>query len=204
MKNIWIVGSSHGVKIGTELVEVIGDQQNYTIRNFSKSGAKFENLIWPNPNSVNKEDTILIIPFGNNLLKGYSKKISGNWHLTKYIPQTRLHLSLLITKLYIKCFDYPCKILVITNFYRLLCCPVHKYPGWLKFQYEVNREIEKELSVLAPQVKVLDHRALIDQRPGKKKAKQDMRYYVSLQYDNVHFKDYRVIASNILREISQS
>jgi hypothetical protein len=204
MKNIWIVGSSHGVKIGAELGKVIGDQQNYTIRNFSKSGAKFENLIWPNPNSVNKEDTILVIPFGNNLLKGYSKKILGNWHLTKYIPQTRLHLSYLITKLYIKCFEYPCRILVITNFYRLLCCPVHKYPGWLKFQYEVNREIEKELSVLAPQVKVLDHRALIDQRPGKKKAKQDMRYYVSLQYDNVHFKDYRAIASNILREVSQS
>ncbi len=52
MKNIWIIGSSHGVKIGAELGKVIGDQQSYTIRNFSKSGAKFENLIWPNPNSV--------------------------------------------------------------------------------------------------------------------------------------------------------
>jgi len=39
MKNIWIVGSSHGVKIGAELGKVIGDQQSYTIRNFSKSGA---------------------------------------------------------------------------------------------------------------------------------------------------------------------
>ncbi len=27
MKNIWIVGSSHGVKVGTELGKVIGDQQ---------------------------------------------------------------------------------------------------------------------------------------------------------------------------------
>ncbi len=201
MKNIWIVGSSHGVRLGVELKKIVGDQQNFTVRNFSKSGAKYANLIWPVSSKVSSEDTIIVLPFGNNLLKGASRKVSGSWHLTKYLPQSRAKLSQLITELWAKTFDYSCRILVVTNFYRLLCCQTHTYPGWLKFQIEVNKEIEKELCELAPLVRVIDHRAIVDDRPGKRLAKQNIKYYISLQYDNVHFKDYKVIANNIFKEV---
>ena len=199
MRKIWIVGSSHGVYLGSELEKIARESSDptFVVRNFSHRGAKYEQLIWPKVSEVKETDVIIVIPFGNDLLRGYSVKRRGFWHLEKFFPQTNRKFVELYLYLYHDCSKYSCKILVLSNFYRMFCCELHKHHGWLKYQYIRNRELQQELADLEPRVRVLDHRALVDDRAGKKRAKQNIHYYTSLQRDNVHFRRYDIIAKNV-------
>ena len=205
MNTLWIVGSSHGVRIGKELKKiVIPAADAFEIKNLSKRGARYEQLNWPNPDQVGVNDVILVIPFGNNLVKrGSVKRENGIWHLTDYQPESETRLQTLAENLKGKCTKYTCKVFIVTNFYRLFCCNLHIHPGWLVFQKKFNISLENRFKRLNnPNIRVLDHRYLVDGTSGGKQAKRSVHYYMSLQYDSVHFRDYHCIANSILMEIA--
>ena len=205
MNTLWIVGSSHGVRIGDAMKRKLLDTDNLTVQNLSKRGARYEQLNWPNPDQVSLDDILLIIPFGNNLVKRGSVKMENRmWHLTNYQPESETRLQILADNLEKKCLLYTCKVFIVTNFYRLFCCRLHTHPGWLVFQKKFNISLEKRFKTLNnPNIRVLDHRYLVDGTSGGKQARLDVKYYITLQYDSVHFRNYNCIAGSILMEIAR-
>ena len=194
---LWIVGSSHGVRLGRELEKIPDIREKYEIKNYSIRGCKYENLVFPAVDKVEKGDLLIILPFGNNIIRKGVSFYGGKFHLTKYCPISLKEYQDLCEDLYQKTLLYSGNILIISNFYRHLCCPVHTYKGWISLQRKFNNLLKEKFAGLESiGIKVLDHLRLVHAYLGVRKVKQ-LGVYSGLQVDAVHFKDYSVIARNV-------
>jgi hypothetical protein len=194
---LYVLGGSHAIHLSRELQKRTELTSKYDLKVFAKGGALYRNLIFPKVSAVHPDDFIIIIPLGNDLLKkGSVEKTDGIFHLVKYMPLEDPVYTKYCQDLLEKTRAYPCKILVITSFYRLFCCETHKHPGWLKLQVARNKELTQTFEG-EERVKVLDHRSIIDRRAGKRLASKNIPYYISLQRDAVHFKSYVPMAEKV-------
>jgi hypothetical protein len=87
---LFVLGSSHGKRLAMALQKITELSQEYKIENYAKSGARFENMDFPNLEKLTDRDVIIIQIFGNNFLKKFIKIkfINGKKQmlLTKYVP----------------------------------------------------------------------------------------------------------------------
>ena len=188
---LYLVGASHGVKIGDSLRKIPGVTDSFELKIFSIRGARFSSLVFPSEKICKEQDILCIIPFGNDLIERnsvFKNHRDGRFHLVKYKPIRLTKLHRLCVELLHKLQKFPGKIFVIDNFFRLLCCKSHFYSNWLNFQKTVNREIRDWFSsIKTVKVTLIDHRDLISK--NRKKSK-NIAYYISLQQDSVHFSNY--------------
>jgi hypothetical protein len=126
---------------------------------------------------------------------------AGHYHILDYQPITDDEYKVLVNELKEKISKYSCKIVIVTNFYRYFC-PCHITSGWLGLQRRCNGELAA-LEDIERKIFVLKHFLLVDSHQSKRKASRDIEYYTSLQYDNLHFPDYHVIARNVCDFVSK-
>jgi hypothetical protein len=158
-------------------------------------GARFADLFWPQ--TVQRDDFLVVIPFGNDLhIRRFvrfdpSQKV---FHLDRFVPYPDEYWNNLLAQLQGRLAGKNCKIAVINNFYRHLCCNAHRHKGWLSYQTKINKKIQDLFENTL--VKVIDHRLLLD---DPRILKKNLKRYRRLQGDAVHFRDYLPIAKNLLR-----
>jgi len=198
MKKIFLIGASHGVRLGRELEKISEIREQYEIRNFSIRGCKYENLVFPSAEKVKEEDLVILIPFGNNIVKRGVSFYEGQFHLTEYFPTSLEEYQDLCEDLYKRTLLYSCKVLIISNFYRHICCRDHLYPGWISHQRKFNTLLKDKFKGLESKVRVLDHLKLVHAYLNVRKVKQ-LTVYRELQVDAIHFKNYKVIARNVYK-----
>jgi len=90
----------------------------------------------------------------------------------------------------------PCKVFIVENFFRLLCCDLHQHKNWVSYQNSINKNL-CEFFARINSVTVLKHREIVD-LDHKKGNHRKIEEYKKLQYDAVHFRNYSVIARKIL------
>jgi stalled ribosome alternative rescue factor ArfA len=193
--HIILVGASHGWRLFRSLKRIPGYGITFTVTCLCVRGAKFADLNWPQ--TVKESDFLVVIPFGNDVTNRKNIKFdreTGIIHLVKFVPHEKEHWKFLFTKLQQKLSDKNCKILVIDNFYRHLCCDTHRHKGWLSYQTQINKELREQFK--DSQIKVVDHRYLLS---NPRICKANVLEYRKLQGDSVHFRDYSPIAENLLK-----
>jgi len=185
--NFHIVGASHAARLGKVLPKTtlpVDEDSNsqealaISVSNLGKPGRRFKELIWPEVGKVSQEDFLIVLPFGNDLQKNRASFVNspGNrfrfYHLepAKYHPVSQEEYLKLIDRLIEKLNSYKCHKIVITNFYRFINC----------------RHCFNHYEILEPQ-------------PSKKTACKNLKKYVAMQYDNVHFLSYAYLAESVLR-----
>jgi hypothetical protein len=139
----------------------------------------------------------VVIPFGNDLhirrFVRFDKDLKV-FHLDKFVPYPEEYWNSLFSQLQGRLSRRNCKIAVISNFYRHLCCNAHRHKGWLSYQTKINKNIQELFENSS--VKVIDHRLLLDDH---RILKKNLSKYPKLQCDSVHFRDYLPIAKNLLK-----
>ena len=196
MFRIFIVGASHGKRLGKALRRHQDCGTVFQVFCYCVPGKPFYNLIWPDLSSLLPTDLLIVIPFGNDLVeRRYIQKSvqDRKIHLTQFVPRTDAYFVPRYQALSEKLKVVRAKVRILNNFYRHLCCPQHKFTGWVSYQNKINKEIVRNFTTA--RVKVLDHRSLLGLPFWKAKVIQE---YSRLQSDSVHFWDYMNIANNIL------
>jgi hypothetical protein len=158
-------------------------------------GARFADLFWPQ--AVKKDDFLVVIPFGNDLharkFVRFDKYLKV-FHLDKFEPYPKTYWDVLFAKLHERLSGKNCKIIVIDNFYRHLCCEKHRHKGWLAYQSKINKELCDQFKNTS--IKTVDHQLLLQ---NTRNCKLNASEYRKLQGDSVHFRDYFPIATRLLR-----
>jgi hypothetical protein len=193
--HIILVGASHGWRLFQALKRIPGYGITFKVTCLCVRGARFADLFWPQ--TVRKSDFLVVIPFGNDLhIRKFVRfdKYLKVFHLDKFVPYPDEYWNNLFAQLRGRLSDKNCKIAVINNFYRHLCCDAHRHKGWLSYQTKINKNIQKLFENSS--VKVIDHRLLLDNHRILKKNPFEYR---KLQCDSVHFRDYLPIARNLLK-----
>jgi hypothetical protein len=193
--HIILVGASHGWRLFQALKRVPGYNSTFKVTCLCVRGARFADLFWPQ--TVKKDDFLVVIPFGNDLhIRRFVRfdKYLKVFHLDKFLPYPDEYWNNLFAQLQERLSGKNCKIAVINNFYRHLCCEAHRHKGWLSYQTKINKNIQKLFENSS--VKVIDHRLLLDNHRILKKNPFEYR---KLQGDSVHFRDYLPIAKNLLK-----
>ena len=104
MRTVYIVGASHSVRIEEALRQLPEYNVQFNVLGFGKSGAKFSQFRWPDLESIDQGDVLLVFPLGNDLIQGKCHfKRNRILHLQNY-EQTddlsfRIQLNLLRSKL---------------------------------------------------------------------------------------------------------
>jgi hypothetical protein len=199
MYTVYIVGASHGRRIGEALKRVSGYGTEFQVSFHCIGGKKFEELYWPSLKNIAENDLLIVVPFGNDLVeRKFVFKNKGIIHLNHFVPRDNKHFDRLFQLLAAKISKTNCNVRILTNFYRHFCCRDHDHEGWLSYQNEVNRKIFSRFHT-SGKIQVVDHRSLLPL--NFKKAKDTKRYW-ALQTDSVHFADYTVLAEKIIRTLS--
>jgi hypothetical protein len=139
----------------------------------------------------------VVIPFGNDLHIRRFVRFDRDlkvFHLDKFVPYPDEYWNNLFVQLQGRLAGKKCKITVINNFYRHLCCDAHRHKGWLSYQTKINKNIQELFENSS--IKVIDHRLLLDDH---RILKKNLSKYRKLQGDSVHFRDYLPIAKNLLK-----
>ena len=185
------------------MADILGNE--HTVVNLGKSGAKFNQIVWPPASKVKPGDILIILPFGNELQKQRSKVVNRVWTIQNYDPISEAEFSNLMDKLKVKLMDYPdslCDKYVVTNFYRCLGLPTQQvqHRGWLRLQISFNRMLKnKEASqFFGARTFIIPHQEIVTDKAPSRKVSKSWVLYSKLQYDGIHFKDYRLIAKRIL------
>jgi hypothetical protein len=90
--HIILVGASHGWRLFRALKRIQGYGTIFKVTCLCVSGAKFVDLVWPK--TVNKDDFLVVIPFGNDLhIRKYVKldRYLKVFHLEKFVPYPKEH-----------------------------------------------------------------------------------------------------------------
>ena len=194
MKNLVLVGASHGERLYEALRTLPSYGTEFTAVSWCKKGKTFENLNWPH--SLAENDLLICIPFGNELTPRsntfYCKK-TRICHLLRFEPYTAEYWDRLYRQLENKLHTLGGKAVIIDNIYRHVCCTSHKHPGWISYQQALNKQIRSRFS--SETCRVVDHRQLLPL--GFKKARSILEHR-GLQYDSVHFRDYKPLAKRLL------
>ena len=196
MRTIFIIGASIGFSVGLAMARLPGIETSFRIVNLCKKGAKFPELVWPKFSEVEENDILLIFPFGNDLQTGFWYKdftSEPQFHLREYRELEQSVLRGYYAELLARILRYQGKTTLVTCFYRFLCT-CHKHPGLVAYYKKRNAELISEFQNY-DNVTVLDHRTLVSEQVYR--AKRDIKFYASLLYDQVHFKDNSVIARRI-------
>ena len=196
MKTVYVIGSSHAHRIQLVLKGLPEYNTEFNILSFAKGGAKFSNLVWPDLESIDPSDVVLVFPLGNDLLKNrhHIKKQGRIFHLERFEPVEDIVFRTCLYLLEQKLSKCRAKILVVTSFYRHFCCRNHTHQGWLGYQNLRNAQLFY-IQDRVPNVTVLNHKKLVSDRNTELR---DTVRYRELQYDSVHFRDYTPIARKIL------
>jgi hypothetical protein len=192
MRNIILVGASHGRHLHKALKTLPGYGTEFTVNCLCESGKKFFDLKWPV--KVNSTDYLVVIPFGNDLQPRSNVHFTGGTaHLVRFQPYSNQYWENLFQGLRARLADRNCEVRIIDNFYRHLCCHLHTNPGWLSYQTTVNKEIRRNFH--GDRCQVIDHRSLL---PLTYKKARKIPLYKELLKDSVHFRNYRPIAERLL------
>ena len=183
-KTLYFVGSSHAKRLCQEAYKVEKIKNNYYVRDFSRPGSLFENLVWPERSTLDKDDIIIFQSFGNNILQKHIEREGGKIHLTKFVPNKFSYLEKIFNQLIQKVKNLPCKVYIFDNIYRHLnCCKKHHYKGLAGFQQTINLKLQKILKPV-PNITVLDHRRFLGF--NFRKIWKISKYNKILSQDGVH------------------
>ena len=203
MVAIFLIGSSHAKRLGYKMANLLGSV--HTVVNLGKSGAKFNQIVWPQVSDVKPGDVFIVLPFGNELQKQRSRVVNRVWTIQNYDPISETEYSNLLDRLRAKLMEYPdslCDKYIVTNFYRCLGLPTQQvqHPGWLRLQIQFNRILKsKEASqFFGARTFIIPHQDIVTDRAPSREVSKNWVFYSQLQYDGIHFKDYRIIANRIL------
>jgi hypothetical protein len=199
MYTVFVVGASHGRRIGEALKKLAGYGTEFQVSSQCIGGKGFEELNWPNLKNLLENDVLIIVPFGNDLVeRKFVSKKGGLIHLNQFVPRDNKYFDRLFQLLASKLSKTNCIVRILTNFYRHLCCRKHQHAGWLSYQNEVNKKIYSKFHTRG-KIQVVDHRYLL---PLTFRQAKDTEKYRALQTDSVHFADYTVLAKKILSTLS--
>ena len=193
--HIILVGASHGWRLFQALKRIPGYGITFKVTCLCVSGARFADLFWPQ--TVQKDDFLVVIPFGNDLhIRRFVRydRFLKVFHLDKFVPYPKSYWDSLFSRLHEKLSNKNCKITVIDNFYRHLCCEKHRHKGWLAYQSKINKELCDQFKNTS--IKTVDHQLLLQ---NTRNCKLNASEYRKLQGDSVHFRDYFPIATRLLR-----
>jgi hypothetical protein len=193
--HIILVGASHGWRLFQALKRVPGYGITFKVTCLCVRGARFADLFWPQ--IVKEDDFLVVIPFGNDLHARRFVRLDKNlkvFHLDKFEPYPKTYWDGLFARLHERLLGKNCKIIVIDNFYRHLCCEKHRHKGWLAYQSKINKELRNQFKNTS--VRTVDHRLLLQ---NTRNCKLNASEYRKLQGDSVHFRDYFPIATRLLR-----
>lgn len=213
MKTLYFLGSSHSQRLHQAFEKFITQNNQFKIVNLSQSGAVFNKtfLTFPKPESLTREDCIIIQTFGNDIFEKHLEKV--------FDPETRknqIHLrkcvanpSSQITKLHQRLRDYvlkvPCRVFLVDCIYRYLCktwcqipqCQIqsHHYPKLLSIQSKHNKTLYKFFANI-PNLTVIRH---INCMPFSGRYLKKFSNYQHLLVDKVHLKEeyYKSIITTI-------
>jgi hypothetical protein len=129
--HIILVGASHGWRLFQALKRVLGYGIIFKVTCLCVRGAWFADLFWPQ--TVQKNDFLVVIPFGNDLhIRRFVKfdRFLKVFHLEKFVPYPKSYWER------------------------------HRHKGWLTYQTTVNKELRTQFKETS--VYILDHRLLFD------------------------------------------
>jgi hypothetical protein len=200
-RNVFIIGSSHARRINHALKKI---NTKFEIHNFSKAGATFERINWPEISTIKSEDYILLQLFGNDLfdvrhVQTESKHQKRIFHLTTFEPAPKSLIEHKVQILIEKFENCPAKIYLLNLFPRHInCCKAHRDKRIVKYQYEINQLIKTKLA--GTNITYLNHHQFLKIRNSKLKIS---RVYERIQVDSVHLysKFYNQIASALMERV---
>jgi hypothetical protein len=181
---LYIIGSSHAARLFKSL-KLFKIRDKYDVINLAKPGSIFQNIDYPK--NVKSSDIILGQLFGNDVFEKHIKITQGKMnniiHLTKYKPIPIENLKKLFTKFVEIMSQYPCKIYLFDLILRHIgCCPAHHYPDLVKYQRQVNKDLETIL--LNSNIKLLNHLKYLEKQFRWTKKIEN---YKKMFVDTVHF-----------------
>jgi hypothetical protein len=203
---LFCLGSSHGKRLAIALQKIPELCKEYKIENYAKSGARFENMDFPDLEKLTNRDVIIIQIFGNNFLKKFIKIkfINGKKQmlLTKYVPvpestiismYNSLKEKFSYTRAKIFCLDCPVRHLNYSS--RQLATRV--------FQLFKARNKSLHTTLKNSNITTLDHKKFLGVKNTKLRA---VSGYAKTLVDDVHFFPifYDNIAKNIWCEIKKT
>ena len=94
MYTVYIVGASHGRRIGDALKTLAGYGTQFQVSFNCIGGKKFDELHWPNLKDIDEKDLLIVVPFGNDLVeRKYVFKNKGIIHLKHFVPRDNKHFD---------------------------------------------------------------------------------------------------------------
>lgn len=204
--NLILFGNSHAKRLFYCLNSNDKILKEYKIYNYAKPGTTFSELILPPFRLLTKNSVLIIICYGNDLFdKSFvhttvDKKGNRIFHLTKFAPNDprKLHESYEALGKWLKTLE--CKVLLLDNVYRHVCCEKHFNSKIIRFQFMQNNKQRKYFkSLKLANVIVLDHRSLL---PFFQRRLMRIKFYSTLLKDAVHFKMpyYRAMSDKIVKK----
>ena len=198
---IHLIGASHAKRLSQPLTELAA-KQNYQVVSHCTPGKPYRAIRWPDLSSVTKDDIVLLLLFGNDVNArecAERDRRTGKWHLLRFEPRSDRYFQIRFQELKEKLQNLPCKVFIVENFFRLLCCSLHQHKEWVSYQNKVNRQIFEFFSVI-DNVTIIKHREIVG-LDHKKRKHRIIGEYIKLQYDAVHFRNYGIIARSILGQM---
>jgi len=198
---IHLIGASHAKRLSQPLTELAA-KQNYQVVSHCTPGKPYRAIKWPDLSSVTKDDIVLLLLYTNDVNSRdcvERDRRTGKWHLLRFEPRSDRYFQIRFQELKERIQNLPCKVFIVENFFRLLCCSLHQHKEWVSYQNKVNRQIFEFFSVI-DNVTIIRHREIVglDHKKGKHRI---IGEYVKLQYDAVHFRNYGIIARSILGQM---
>lgn len=154
MPKLFVIGSSHAVKILRIMEQKHKFREKYTLINMARSGARYEDLKLPDPSSVHENDLIFFQALGNDLMRKHIKIeiLNGKKviHLEKFEPYDLSIIESKINRFKEFCVKVPCKVIILDLITRHInCCPLHRYRGLISFQRACNLKLRTILGKLS-------------------------------------------------------
>jgi len=198
---IHLIGASHAKRLSPSLTEFAA-KQNYQVVSHCTPGKPYRAIRWPDLSSVARDDIVLLLLFGNDVNARECverDRRTGKWHLLRFEPRSDRYFQIRFQELKERIQNLPCKVFIVENFFRLLCCELHQHKNWLSYQNSVNRKIN-EFFTFSVNIKIIKHREIVG-LDHKKRKHRIIGEYIKLQYDAVHFRNYVIIARSILDQM---
>jgi len=153
---LYVIGASHANRIYQALKRI--PQEEYSIINHTIPGAKWKNIVFPNPAEVKSSDRIIIQCLGNDLFPAEDQFwLCGSRHL--HFQKINPNILQKLTQLKGKINRYQALIIILDLVPRLACCSVHEDRRLITEQNQVNGKLKHELTE-APNTIVLNTASL--------------------------------------------
>jgi len=117
------IGSSHAVRKAQSLKKSPGFKTEFSVDSTcAQSGKVFKGINWPDFSKYDREDVLIIIPFGNDIFRRNSIKIErlGKGkiiHLVNPAPTSDEHLASLCGSLKEKLNGTKAEVIIVTSFF---------------------------------------------------------------------------------------